>query len=240
MRQFFGIRKWHTVGLLRFLNCILFSGAAVLAASANTNAQEVTGEKVWTLPAPVDDLVYARRFTLTEGYRWNWRADEPATEVGVIVVLRVDPQLVIPRNSLSPILYAGDRMVQALNFGHKSGNVIGIIPGEVNFLQTPIWFGSPRVPGLVSAQSIRAQRALAEKAGIRPFPAKKIERVTKAPVEAPDLDSLLRGELADLVLEYAPEESHLARKWRLPEAKAKHDPSRPGVVKPGRERPELE
>ena len=232
MRQFFGIRKWHTVGLLRFLNCILFSGAAVLAASANTNAQEVTKQEARTLPAPVDDLVYARRFTLTEGYRWGWRADEPATKVGVIVVLRVDPQLVIPRNSLSPILYARDRMLQALNFGHKSGHVIGLIPGEVNLSETLIWFGSPTAPGRVTPQSIRAERAQAEKAGIRPFPATKIERATKAPVEAPDLDSLLRGELADLVLEYAPEESNLARKWRLPEAKAKPDPSRPGVVKP--------
>lgn len=227
MRQFFGTRKWHTVGLLKFLYCILFSGAAGLAVFANSYAQEATREEARTLPAPADDLIYARRFALTKGYRWGWRDNEPEIDVGIIIVLRVDPELVIPRNSLGPILYAGDQMVQALNFGHKSGNVIGIIPGEVDLLQTPIWFGLPEVPANVNTKSIQAQRVLAQEVGIQAFSREKIERATRAQVQSPDLASLLRGEIADLILEYAPEESDLVRKWRRPKRKTKSDSSRP-------------
>ncbi len=192
--------------------------------------QEVE-EYVARTPAPVEDLVYARPFALSQGYRWSSVHDEPESNSGVIVVLRVDPELVVPRNAASPILYAGDRMLQALNFGHTSGHVIGLIPGDVDLSETLFWFGSPTAPGRVTPKSIRAERAHAEEAGIRPFAAEKIESVTKPAIEATNLEALLRGELADLVLEYAPGEGALARKWRLPEAKAEPDPSRPGAVK---------
>ena len=231
MRHLLGFREPQSVGSLKILSSIVFVSATVFAAFAATNAQETIGQPVnkqaWTLPASVADLLYARRFTLAEGYKWSWPADAPPVRAGVIVVLRVDSQLVVPRNTLSPILYAGDRMVQTLNHGHISGKVIGIVPGDVDLLKTPIWFGSPRVPAQVNEQSVRKERDLAEKAGIRPFDAKRVEGATKAPLEAPDFQTLLRGELADLVLEHAPQESHLARKWRLPEAKSKPERRNP-------------
>lgn len=199
-------------------------------------AQEVNYEVVRT-PAPVEDLVYMRPFALSQGYRWYSVPDEPETDRGVIVVLRVDPRLVIPRNAPSPILYAGDRMLQALNFGHTSGHVIGLIPGEVDLSETLIWFGPPTLPSRVTPKLIRAERAQAEEASIRPFSAEKIESVTKPAIVETNLADLLRGELADLVLQYAPEEGDLARKWRLPEAaEAESDTSQPGVVNPQRQR----
>jgi hypothetical protein len=197
--------------------------------------KEVKSEAVRT-PAPVEDLVYARPFALSQGYLWTSVPDEPETDIGVIVVLRVDPKLVIPRNEPSPILYAGDQMLQALNFGHTSGHVIGLIPGKVNLSETLIWFGPPTSPGRVTPQSIQAEREQAKKAGIRTFSAKKIKSVTKQAIVTTSLKDLLRGELADLVLKYAPEEGDLARKWRLPEAKAEPDALRPGAVKPQQQR----
>ena len=226
------------MGKLKILFWILFWSAPAFSMNAFA-FQEVEYEAART-PAPVQDLVYARPFALSQGYRWSSVYDEPETDIGVIVVLRVDPELVIPRNASSPILYAGDRMLQALNFGHTSGHVIGLIPGEVNLSETLIWFGLPTAPGRVTPQSIRAERAQVEEAGIRPFSAEQIESVTKPAIVATNLKALLRGELADLVLEYAPEEGDLARKWRLPEAKAEPDPSRPGAVKPQRQRQEQE
>lgn len=216
------------MGKLSILFWILFWSMSAFSMNAfGLQETEYDG-----MPAPVDNIVYVRPFALSQGYRWFSVNDEPKADKGVIVVLRVDPKLVIPSNGLSPILYAGDRMLQALNFGHTSGHVIGLIPGEVDLSQTPIWFGPPTAPGRITQQSIKAERAAAEKAGIRPFSAKRIETVTQPAIIVPDLRSLLREALAELVLEYAPQERGLARKWRLPEAKAEPDLSQPGAVKP--------
>ena len=200
---------------LKILLRVLFWG--VLACSMNAfavqggNYQEGVGT-----PAAVEDLVYVRPFALSRGYRWSPGYDEPET---------------------GPILYVGDRMLQTLNFGHTSGHVIGLIPGRVDLSATPIWFGAPASSGRgVTPRSIRSERAQATKAGIRPFSAKQIESVTKPAIVVTNLQTLLRGELADLVLEYAPEEGHLARKWRLPEAKAGPDPSPPEAVTPQRQK----
>lgn len=226
------------MGKLKILFWILFWSTP--ACSINAFASQEVEDEAARTPVPVEDLVYMRPFALSQGYRWSSVHDEPETDIGVIVVLRVDPKLVIPRNGPSPILYAGDRMLQALNFGHTSGHVIGLIPGDVNLSETLIWFGPPTAPGRVTPKSIRSERVQADKAGIRLFSAEKIESVTKPAIVATNLEDLLRGELADLVLKYAPEEGDLARKWRLPEAKAEPDPRRPRAVKPTREKRELE
>lgn len=204
---------------------------AALAGSAVPLAAQEAEEAPRT-PAPVDSLVYVRPFTLSEGYRWSSVYDEPPTDTGMIVVLRVDPELVVPRNGPSPLLYAGDRLLQTLNSGYTSGYVIALVPGEDDLSETLIWFGPPAAPGRITPASIRAERERAEEAGIRPFPAERIDSVTRPLVQAMNLEDLLRGPLADLVLEYAPEEADLARKWRLPEAIAEPDSARPGAAKP--------
>lgn len=226
------------MGKLKILLRILFWSAP--ACSMNAFAQHDADSEAASAPVRVEDLVYARPFALSQGYRWSTVDDEPETDVGYIVVLRVDPKLVVPRNSLSPILYAGDRMLQALNFGHTSGHVIGLVPGQVDLSETPFWFGSPTTPGRVTPQLIRAEQGRARKAGIRPFSPEQIESAAQPAIVTTNLSDLLRGELADLVLQYAPEEGDLARKWRLPEAKAEVDPSGPGAVKPQRQEQEQE
>jgi len=199
--------------------------------STNAFAQQNADSEAASTPVRVEGLVYARPFALSQGYRWSSVDDEPESDIGYIVVLRVDPELVVPRNSVSPILYAGDRMLQSLNFGHTSGHVIGLVPGQVDLSETPFWIGPPITPGRVTAQSIRNEQDQARKAGIRPFSPEQIESATQPAIVTTNLNALLRGELADLVLRYAPEEGDLARKWRLPEAKAESDPSDPGAVK---------
>jgi hypothetical protein len=171
-------------------------------------------------PAAVSDLVYARPFTLAEGYEYNWSADRPIVRSGTLVVLRVDPDLVLPRNSAEPVLYAGNQPVQRLNRGYESGHVIAIIPGEIDLTQTPIWFGRPGLPERINTQTVESERALADAADIRPFAAERLQSVSQESLQAADLFSLLRDHVANLVLEYSPQERDLAETWRLPVATA--------------------
>lgn len=177
-------------------------------------------------PSAVIDLVFARPFTLTKGYKYNWSKDRPIVRSCTLVVLEVDPNLVVPRNSLEPVLYAGNQTVQRLNYGHKSGHVIALIPGEIDLTQAPIWFGSPELPERVTAKMIKSERALADAAKIRPFEAEKVKAVTKENLQVSGLFQLLRDYAAELVLEYSPQEKKLAEKWRLPVARVppKHSP----------------
>jgi len=170
-------------------------------------------------PSAVTDLVFARSFTLEKGYRYNWSKDRPIVRSGTLVVLKVDPDLVFPRNAAEPVLYAGNQTVQRLNHGHESGYVIGIIPGDIDLTQAPFWFGRPALPERVTAEMIKSERALADAAKIQPFATEKVQSLTQESLQASDLYSLLRDHVANLVLEYSPQEKDLAEKWRLPVAK---------------------
>jgi hypothetical protein len=139
---------------------------------------------------------------------------------GVLIVLEVDPALVVPRDTLEPVLYAGDVAVQRLNHGYPSGRVIGIVPGNIDLASAPIWFGSPQLPERVTESTVRSERARAEKAGMQPFGSAKIASIQRQAAAATDLAALLREVAADLVYEYSPQEKELADSWRLPTAKA--------------------
>ncbi len=178
-------------------------------------------------PAAIIDVVYTRSFTLAKGYKYNWSKEHLIVKTGTLAVLKVDPDLVYPRNTAEPVLYVGNQTAQRLNYGHKSGHVIAIIPGEVDLSRIPIWFGSPELPERVNAKTIRVQRALAERANIqllraktRPFATDKMQSITQKHLEVADLSVLLREYAADLVLKYSPQEKDLAETWRLPVAKA--------------------
>jgi hypothetical protein len=195
--------------ILRLLFCVPILALASPALGASDSAE----------PSPVHDIVYVQRFTLDEGYRHDWSLDRQFVTSGTLVVLKVDPELVIPRNAAEPVLYVGDQTAQRLNHGHESGLVIAIVPGDVDLEQAPIWFGSPSLPERASAESIRMERAAADVARIQPFSEEKIRGLTQSPLRADNLQALLREHVADLVLEYSPQERHLAESWRLPVAR---------------------
>lgn len=139
---------------------------------------------------------------------------------GTLVVLEVDPAYVTPRNTLEPVLFAGNVAVHRLNHGDKSGRIIGIVPGDLDLGTVSIWFGTPQLPERLTPALIESELALAEKAGIRPFGQEKIAAVTHPPVAAKDLATLLQTTAAELVLQYSPQEKALVESWRLPTAKA--------------------
>jgi hypothetical protein len=197
--------------LLFFINVLSFSSLSVSAGEPPDINKIVT-------PAAVTDVVAIHPFALEEGYRYDWRQERPFIESGTLVVFKVNPDLVYPRNAAEPVLYAGNQTAQRLNHGHESGFVIAIIPGEVDLAREPAWFGSPALPERVNAETINSERAKAEKAGIRPFDAEKIRSVTQERLEASDLASLLREHVAELLVKYSPQEKALAETWRLPVA----------------------
>lgn len=201
---------------------VLVLSVCIFIGAAQSIAAELP--PVPTTPAAVTDLVLAQPFTLAKGYKYNWSKDRPIVTSGFLVVLKVKPELVFPRNSAEPVLYAGNQTVQRLNHGHKSGHVIAIIPGKIDLTKVPIWFGRPELPERVSTKTIRFERALADKAKIQPFAAKKIQRVSQERLKVSDLSSLLRDHAAKLVLEFSPQEKELAETWRLPVARAKPKP----------------
>jgi hypothetical protein len=172
-------------------------------------------------PTPVRNILYAQPFTVDRPYLNTWTRERAMESAGVLVVLEVDPAMLDPRDSaINPVLYAGDATVIRLNRGDESGRVIGIIPGNVDLATTPIWFGSRELPERVTKETVRSERARAEKADIRPFPAEKLAGVRRSPIDAIDLAALLRDVAADLIDRYSPQEKHLADAWRLPDAKA--------------------
>ena len=82
----------------------------------------------------------------------------------------------------------------------------------------PIWFGTPRMPERVNAETIRAERSAADAAGIRPLPRERIDRARElggARLEAASKGVLVR-ETARLVQRHSPQEKDLADGILLP------------------------
>lgn len=169
-------------------------------------------------PAPVQDIVYARPFTLQQGEISYWRAERPEVVSGYIVVLKVNPDLVYPRQTAQPVLYVGDQTAQRLNVGFQSGHVIALVPGalegaaKLDLTKAPMWFGTPELPERVDADRIRQEKALATNVGIKPFDAEKIEALlakSGGVLAEPDMARIL-DDVADLIDRYSPQEAELA------------------------------
>ncbi len=181
-------------------------------------------------PAAVEELVYARPFTLKQGYAFEWCKERTPVREGYVLVLKVDPDLVYPRQSLEPVLYVGDHTAQRVNSGYQSGYVIAVVPAASGRLpetdrsahaqlhSAPIWFGTPELPERVDTSIIRRERAKAEAAGVKPF----ARAVVAAALEkgGPRLEVKdryeLGSEMAALVRTYAPQEAHVADRLLVP------------------------
>jgi hypothetical protein len=163
-------------------------------------------------PAAVSDVLYARPFTLEKSYDFAWRAEKPKVESGYLLVLKVNQDLVYPRQVAEPVLYVGDQTAERVNVGYESGCVIAIVPGKIDLEKTPIWFGAPELPERVTAAKIAQERASAEAAKIKPLAA---DRVKAAVAKGGDTAKLadydaLRRQAAQLIKTYSPSETSLA------------------------------
>jgi hypothetical protein len=170
-------------------------------------------------PTKIDNVVYVRQFILEEGYTHLWSKEKPFVQSGYLLVLIVDPGLVLPRQSLEPVLYVGTQTAQRINSGYNSGHVVAIVPGNLNLDNMLIWFGTPELPERISSNTIRLERKKALTMGIKPVPDEKINTALKnggKPLKLKNLKELLQGEIARLILQYSPQEKQLAQDFRVP------------------------
>lgn len=200
------------------LACLLTAASAIAAEAP----------PVPSTPAAVDDVLYARTFELSNEFKFIWSRERPTVTRGTLLVLKVDPALVQPRQIAMPVLYVGDHTAQRINQGDKSGRVIAIVPGEVDLARDPVWFGTPDFPHLVNAGMAKAERTLAEQAGIKPFAQEKVDAAKTrggSVLRAANLRDVLRTEIADLILEFSPQEAQLAEDFRVPVLSRKKSPT---------------
>ena len=169
-------------------------------------------------PAAIDEVLYARTFQLEEGYKFEWCKEQPEVKEGTILVLKVNPDLVYPRQIAEPVLYVGNTTAERFNIGNKSGHVIAIVPGRVDLEKTPIWFGTPELPEQVTEKTVQAERKMAEKAGIKSAPADKASEAQKKGGERLSVKDRfeLYQNLAPLMREYAADEVELIESLEVP------------------------
>ena len=187
-----------------------FRSFVVLALACIAPATAVAGvPPVPATPAAVEDVVYAAPFVLNEGFTSDWRLERPRVTRGHLVVLKVAPDLVYPRQTAEPVLYAGDQTVERLNVGYPSGYVVGIVPGTADLSRVPLWFGTPALPESVDARAVKLEHSRAAAAGIGPLPADRVRAALRERLVLRDKLDLLR-EAGALVQIYAPDETDRA------------------------------
>jgi hypothetical protein len=189
------------------------SGLVVVAVLGAAAVGSAAPPPVPATPASIEELVYAAPVTLRHGYQSDWRVERPLVTAGYLVVLRVKPALVYPRQVAEPVLYAGDQTGERLNVGYRSGHVVAIVPGPLDLARSPIWFGQPALPEQVGAKAIATERARATARGIRPAAPTSVKRALRAALQLDDKQDLLR-EAGLLVQLFAPDEEELARTLR--------------------------
>lgn len=135
-------------------------------------------------PAPIVDIVVAQPFELAEAYEHLWRLERPRVKSGYLLVLRVDRDLVYPRQLAEPVLYVGHQTAERLNVGYHSGHVVAIVPANIDDPTHPefidlgearIFFGSPAMPERVDTETIAWEHRRAVEAGIEPIKSPRLE-----------------------------------------------------------------
>jgi len=171
-------------------------------------------------PAPVRGIVSIQPFELESPTPHYWRVEKPPVRTGYLLVLRVDPALVYPRQVAEPVLYVGNQTAERVNVGYESGHVVAILPAVidpehadyVDLSEELFWFGLPELPERIGSKRIAEERRLAVAAGIRPFSTKQIAAAGKRGgtlnQQATKRD-LIHDVMKRLVSTYSPQEQSL-------------------------------
>lgn len=203
----------------RILLVLLFALAAAVGVTAFTGDSE-TAELA---PLPVDpaagqvELLLARPFQLDEPAVHVWRAEQPEYRSGWVLVMKVDPAMVAPRQTYEPVLYAGAQTVERLNRAQGSGHLVGILPAapDASLADFPLFFGAPALPERVDAAQASAELAAARNADLAEPSAAWVAERTEDSVRFRD-QSELHLFAADLIETWAGDESELVLGMRAP------------------------
>ncbi|MDA1263767.1 MAG: hypothetical protein O2816_01655 [Planctomycetota bacterium] len=175
-----------------------------------------------TIPASADptavwDVLYARPFRVAQPFKHWWRLERPMVTTGHLVVLSVDPQLFIPRQSAEPVLQIGLQTAERVNSGHFDGALVIIVPSEADgegwpvrdLALEPMFLGSPALPEEVDALHLASELAATTATA---FARARIDRALAlggAPLDLVDREALNR-EAGRLIQRYAPGEPERA------------------------------
>lgn len=178
--------------------------AALMALAPVAVAGAATPE--FDAPRPIERLIYARSFTLEEGFSYQWSAERPRVREGMLLVLEADPDLVRARESAEPVLYVDRFPVRRLARDETSGRMLVLVPARVKLTEAEIWFGAPDLPERVTVGVALEQAKAARAAGVAPLERSAVRSALKAGGAPADLHS--RAELwsliEELVAEYLP------------------------------------
>ncbi|MBT8485074.1 MAG: hypothetical protein HKO59_09665 [Phycisphaerales bacterium] len=203
--------------ILGTLAVAAIAGAAAVAAPPAVPAT----------PAPIDRVVAAQPFVLDDAFRFEWREEKPDARAGYLIVIKVNPDLVYPRQTLEPVLYVGNQVAQRVNVGYRSGHVVAIVPApldengvvQLDLAKTPIWFGTPELPERINAHAIEVELSVARAAGITPRPAAEVRAALAATAGRTtafrDAHRLVQS-AAELIRVYSPEEQDLVEGLLVP------------------------
>ena len=177
-------------------------------------------------PVSTIGIDHAQRFELEESYTHFWREEAPRVSSGYILVLRVDPELAFPRNTLMNVLYVGGQTAERVNHGYPSGHLVVLVPDlvtadgplPVDLMESPIWFGAPDLPEQVDAERIEEELAAARRRNVPAIPSQELENALVAGGEVARAQdrALLDFYLADLIKLHSPEETELAEGLQIP------------------------
>lgn len=200
---------------------ILACGVATAPLGAQSPDASQTDPPTAVVPTgtatSVSGLLYVRPFTLEQPYRYVYTAEQSEITSGFLLVLEVDRELAQPRDFAMPVLYVGTRPAELLNFGHLSGRIVALIPGDTDLATAAAYFGSTELPERVDATRGEQELTAALARGVRPFAREVVDAARAAggsPIEARNIDAVYRAG-GELILRYAPEERETAEGYLL-------------------------
>jgi hypothetical protein len=202
---------------IRFASAsLLASAAAIVAAPAPSSGIPA----VPATPAPLLDLISAQPIVLTEPFRYEWMPEKPVVSAGYLLVLASQPDFLYARQTEEPILFVGSVSAERINNGYESGKVIVFAPSEVDekgeltldLKSTMMWWGSPSGSRNLDAAVVASERLQAQRAGLKPFSAAKVDQALAAGGGKLHLQSKteLLGEAGKLIMTYSPYEKDVA------------------------------
>jgi hypothetical protein len=146
--------------------------------------------------SPEMTLEWARPFTLAAPERYTMTAERPMFHEGWLVQLRVaDPARLVPLQVGQAVPYAGAVPLSAFNSDPVGGCLVAYLPGPVDLVGLPLFFGSSELPERVDAARGQQERALAEGRGVQPPSALELAAALQAggaPLQAMDLRDVHR------------------------------------------------
>ena len=134
---------------------------------------------------------------------------------GWLVALSVPPDMAFPRQIMTPVLYAGDTVVQLMNAGYPSGKIVGIVPGNQPLEGVRFYYGEPSLPEGLTRRMREDQLAKATDAGV---PAQSVDDVMTALLPEPlrlKGEYQLQQEAINWVERFSPEEQDLIQGARV-------------------------